>query len=58
MASPTGTWSVSIVRYADDFVTGFESEVDARRMLADLNDTDPQEGRRANLQRARASVAR
>jgi hypothetical protein len=26
------------VRYADDFVMGFESEVDARRMLADLKD--------------------
>ena len=29
---------VSIVRYADDFVMGFESETDARRMLADLKD--------------------
>ena len=27
---------VSIVRYADDFVMGFESAADARRMLADL----------------------
>ena len=27
---------VSIVRYADDFVMGFESGADARRMLADL----------------------
>ncbi len=27
---------VSIVRYADDFVMGFESEADARRMLTDL----------------------
>lgn len=27
---------VSIVRYADDFVMGFEREADARRMLADL----------------------
>ena len=27
---------VSVVRYADDFVMGFESEADARRMLADL----------------------
>jgi RNA-directed DNA polymerase len=27
---------VSIVRYADDFVMGFESEADARRMRADL----------------------
>ncbi|MCW8308848.1 reverse transcriptase domain-containing protein [Acidiphilium sp. PA] len=29
---------VSIVRYADDFVMGFESAADARRMLADLKD--------------------
>jgi group II intron reverse transcriptase/maturase len=29
---------VSIVRYADDFVMGFESGIDARRMLADLKD--------------------
>ena len=29
---------VSIVRYADDFVMGFESEVDARQMLADLKE--------------------
>jgi RNA-directed DNA polymerase len=27
---------VSIVRYADDFVLGFESETDARRMRAEL----------------------
>ena len=27
---------ISIVRYADDFVMGFESAVDARQMLADL----------------------
>jgi len=27
---------VSVVRYADDFVMAFESEADARRMLADL----------------------
>ena len=29
---------VSIVRYADDFVMGFENAGDARRMLADLKD--------------------
>jgi RNA-directed DNA polymerase len=29
---------VSIVRYADDFVMGFESEADARRMLAALKE--------------------
>ena len=29
---------VSIVRYADDFVMGFESAADARRMLADLKE--------------------
>jgi group II intron reverse transcriptase/maturase len=29
---------VTIVRYADDFVMGFEKEVDARRMMADLKD--------------------
>lgn len=29
---------VSVVRYADDFVMGFESEGDARRMLADLGE--------------------
>jgi group II intron reverse transcriptase/maturase len=29
---------VSIVRYADDFVMGFESGVDARRMLTDLKE--------------------
>jgi RNA-directed DNA polymerase len=29
---------VSVVRYADDFVMGFESEEDARRMLADLRE--------------------
>lgn len=29
---------VSVVRYADDFVMGFESEADARRMLADLTE--------------------
>ncbi len=29
---------VSIVRYADDFVMGFESEVDARQMLVDLKE--------------------
>jgi len=29
---------VSIVRYADDFVMGFESGIDARRMLADLKE--------------------
>jgi RNA-directed DNA polymerase len=29
---------VSIVRYADDFVMGFESEINARRMRADLVD--------------------
>src|SRR3954452_23371523 len=29
---------VSIVRYADDFVVGFESAADARRMLADLKE--------------------
>ena len=29
---------VSIVRYADDFVMGFESRDDARRMMADLKD--------------------
>ena len=29
---------VSIVRYADDFVMGFESAVDARRMLVDLKE--------------------
>ena len=29
---------VSIVRYADDFVMGFENATDARRMLADLKD--------------------
>jgi len=29
---------VSIVRYADDFVMGFESEADARRMLVDLKE--------------------
>jgi len=28
----------SIVRYADDFVVGFESVVDARRMMADLKE--------------------
>jgi RNA-directed DNA polymerase len=29
---------VSVVRYADDFVMAFESEADARRMLADLTE--------------------
>ncbi len=29
---------VSIARYADDFVMGFESAGDARRMMADLKD--------------------
>lgn len=29
---------VSVVRYADDFVMGFESEADARKMLADLTE--------------------
>ena len=29
---------VSIVRYADDFVMGFESGIDARRILADLKE--------------------
>ena len=29
---------VSIVRYADDFVMGFENGGDARRLLADLRD--------------------
>jgi RNA-directed DNA polymerase len=29
---------VSIVRYADDFVMGFERAADARRMLADLKE--------------------
>lgn len=29
---------VSIVRYADDFVMGFENEADARQMLADLKE--------------------
>src|SRR5438270_7064845 len=29
---------VSIVRYADDFVMGFEKAADARRMLVDLKD--------------------
>jgi RNA-directed DNA polymerase len=29
---------VSIVRYADDFVMGFESAGDARRMVADLKE--------------------
>src|SRR5664280_1593923 len=29
---------VSIVRYADDFVMGFEKEAEARRMLADLGE--------------------
>jgi RNA-directed DNA polymerase len=29
---------VSIVRYADDFVVGFEKAADARMMLADLKD--------------------
>ncbi|MBV8104448.1 MAG: hypothetical protein JO223_07470 [Hyphomicrobiales bacterium] len=29
---------VSVVRYADDFVTAFESEADARKMLADLTE--------------------
>jgi len=29
---------VSIVRYADDFVMGFESEADARRMMVDLKE--------------------
>ncbi|HUZ74142.1 MAG TPA: group II intron reverse transcriptase/maturase, partial [Stellaceae bacterium] len=29
---------VSIVRYADDFVMGFENEADARRMLSDLKE--------------------
>lgn len=29
---------VSVVRYADDFVMGFESAADARRMLADLKE--------------------
>jgi len=29
---------VSIVRYADDFVMGFEKAADARGMLADLKD--------------------
>ncbi len=29
---------VTIVRYADDFVMGFESGIDARRMLADLKE--------------------
>jgi len=29
---------VSIVRYADDFVMGFEKAADARRMLVDLKE--------------------
>jgi hypothetical protein len=29
---------VAIVHYADDFVMGFASVADARRMLADLKD--------------------
>jgi retron-type reverse transcriptase len=29
---------VSVVRYADDFVMAFESEADARKMLADLTE--------------------
>jgi len=29
---------VSIVRYADDFVMGFENAADARRMLEDLKE--------------------
>jgi RNA-directed DNA polymerase len=29
---------VSIVRYADDFVIGFESSIDARRMMAELKE--------------------
>ena len=32
---------VSIVRYADDFVMGFESAADARQMLADLENDWP-----------------
>ena len=36
MAPPTCARSVSIVRYADDFVMGFESAADARRMMVDL----------------------
>lgn len=31
-----GRGRITIVRYADDFVMGFEKEADARRMLADL----------------------
>src|SRR5204863_8838777 len=33
-----GSGRVSIVRYADDFVMGFEKAADARRMLVDLKD--------------------
>ena len=29
---------ISIVRYADDFVMGFENEMDAREMMADLKE--------------------
>ena len=34
----TGRGRVSIVRYADDFVMGFQSERDARQMLVDLQE--------------------
>ena len=34
----TGRRRVSIVRYADDFVMGFQSERDARQMLVDLQE--------------------
>ena len=38
MAASAARGRVSIVRYADDFVMGFESAADARRMLADLKE--------------------
>ena len=32
------TWRVVIVRYADDFVMGFQYEADARKMVIDLRE--------------------
>jgi RNA-directed DNA polymerase len=44
---------VSIVRYADDFVMGFESAIDARRMLADLKDRLAKFGLRLHEEKTR-----
>src|SRR2546423_13377515 len=47
---------VSIVRYADDFVMGFESAGDARRMMADLKDRLGQVGPLIPQDQARAAA--